>query len=390
MTTILFVGQASYKTGLARVTRAIADHLAGTDDVHVLGIDCFDECGATRTDAGWTLHPNPAAYDLFGELRLTTLMDEIRPEVVVLYNDLWIVRRYFQRLERAAHRCPVVGYCPIDGTIESDAYIRAVAPLDTLVVFTEFARQAVRPFRAAQVIPHGIDTSDFFTVDRIDARRTLFPDRPDLWEGFWVLNANRNQPRKRLDLTLRGFARFAAGKPSNVRLYLHCGLKDIGIDVMREARNLGIADRVLFTRECDSHPDVPTPTLNLIYNACDVGVNTATGEGWGLINCEHAATGAAQIVPRHSACAELWEGVAELMTPCAPSAAGVFEGGLVDPDDLAARLERLYADPLLREERGRAARARIAAPAYQWEQIAGQWRAVFGQLTDTASSSSRC
>ncbi|HEX6098196.1 MAG TPA: glycosyltransferase family 4 protein [Thermoanaerobaculia bacterium] len=385
MTTVLLAGQASQQTGLARVTRAIADHLAGEDDVHVLGIDCFAGRAARRTEAGWTLHTNPAPYDVFAELELTALLDEVRPDVVLLYNDLWIVSRYFERLDRAAHRCPVVGYCPIDGTIDDPDYIRSVAPLDALVVFTDFARRTVQPYRDAQVIAHGLDVQAFFPVDRDEARRTLFPGRPDLRDGFWVLNANRNQPRKRLDLTLRGFAEFAAGKPPDVRLYLHCGLKDIGIDVLQEARSLGIEDRLLFTHRADAHPRVATSALNLIYNACDVGVNTATGEGWGLIGCEHAATGAAQVVPRHSACAELWEGAAELLSPAVSSGAGLFAGGAIEPSDLAASLERLYADRRLREERGRAAYERITAPQYRWEHIAGQWRALFGDVSRARS-----
>jgi glycosyltransferase involved in cell wall biosynthesis len=387
MTTILIVGQASQKTGLARVTRAMADHLAPRDEVHVLGIDCAT---TQVTERGWTLHANPVSYDVFAEMRLTTLIDEIRPDVVVLYHDLWVIWRYFERLERASHRCPVVGYCPIDGTIDNPDFIRAGAPLHALVVFTEFARKTVEPYRSAYVIPHGIDVNAFFPSDRMKARKTLFPDRPELWDGFWVLNANRNQPRKRLDLTLKGFARFAEGKPPNVHLYLHSGLEKIGVDILRVARALGIEDRLLFTRRGKEHPDSPTSSLNLIYNACDTGVDTATGEGWGLISFEHAATGAPQIVPRHSACAEIWEGAAELMTPVGRADAGVFDGGLIDPADLAQSLERLYADPLLRERRGRAGHARVTSPAYRWERIAEQWRDVFDAvLTGTVSSSSR-
>ncbi len=300
----------------------------------------------------------------------------------MLYNDIWVIARYFDPLRRAAHHPPVIGYVPLDGTIAQPWLLDTLAPLDALVVFTEFARKAVQPL-SAHVIPHGLDIGAFFPTDRLEARKTLFPDRPDLWNEFWVLNANRNQPRKRLDLTLQGFARFAAGKPPDVRLYLHCGLKDIGIDLMREARILGIEERLLFTENGDGHPSSPTSSLNLIYNACDVGVNTATGEGWGLIACEHAATRAAQIVPRHSACAEIWDGAAELMTPVEACTDGFLNGGVIDPAELAAALERLYTSPALRESRADAAYERIMSPAYRWENIAGQWRDV---ITGIANS----
>jgi len=43
-------------------------------------------------------------------------------------------------------------------------------------------------------------------------------------------------------------------------------------------------------------------------HACDVGVNTCKGEGFGLVNFEHAACRVAQVVPNHTSCKELFEG----------------------------------------------------------------------------------
>jgi glycosyltransferase involved in cell wall biosynthesis len=37
-------------------------------------------------------------------------------------------------------------------------------------------------------------------------------------------------------------------------------------------------------------------TVNSFYNACDYGINTANGEGFGLCQLEHLATGAPQVV----------------------------------------------------------------------------------------------
>ena len=62
---------------------------------------------------------------------------------------------------------------------------------------------------AVNVIPHGVDTQVFFPLNRQHARQALFPDRPELQDAFIVLNANRNVLRKRVDLTIEGFASFA-------------------------------------------------------------------------------------------------------------------------------------------------------------------------------------
>jgi hypothetical protein len=54
---------------------------------------------------------------------------------------------------------------------------------------------------------------------------------------------------------------------------------------------------------------LPIDKLNLVYNTCDVGVNTCIGEGWGLVNFEHAATRTAQIVPDHTSLKEIFGGI---------------------------------------------------------------------------------
>ena len=83
--------------------------------------------------------------------------------------------------------------------------------------------------------------------------------------------------------------------------------------------------------------------LNLIYNATDVGLSTSMGEGWGFVPMEHAAAGVAQILPRHSALAEIWRGSAEFIEPverfAPPGAPLAWQ--VVGADDVAAALRRL-------------------------------------------------
>ncbi|MEA2466332.1 MAG: D-inositol-3-phosphate glycosyltransferase, partial [Thermoleophilaceae bacterium] len=167
---------------------------------------------------------------------------------------------------------------------------------------------------------------------------------------------NRNQHRKRVDLTLRGFAGFARGRP-DARLYLHMGMRDMGCDVVRLAAELGIADRLLTTSRSDGHPHVSDKHLNLIYNACDVGVNTASAEGWGLVSFEHAAAGAPQVVPSGGACARLWEGT----------------GIVAEPSRVDEALVTLYSDAVLRAELGGRCRALARSPRFSWGEVAARW-----------------
>ena len=45
---------------------------------------------------------------------------------------------------------------------------------------------------------------------------------------------------------------------------------------------------------------VASAVLNTRYNACGIFVNTAMGEGCGIIAFKYAVTGATQIIPKHT------------------------------------------------------------------------------------------
>lgn len=113
-----------------------------------------------------------------------------------------------------------------------------------------------------------------------------------------------------------------------------------------------------------------------------MGLNTSSAEGWGLPSFEHAATRAAQVVPRHSACAELWDGSAVFVEPVLSVLFEkiLTEGWLVSPEGVAEALERLYSDrELLREMSERAYRNATRAE-YRWENIAARWDALFREV----------
>ncbi len=92
---------------------------------------------------------------------------------------------------------------------------------------------------------------------------------------------------------MKGFAIFAADKPKNVRLYLHMGIQDTGWNVLTLAERYSITDRLILTSRSMGIPAVSDEELNGIYNACEVGLNASSSEGWGLVSFKHGATRAA-------------------------------------------------------------------------------------------------
>jgi D-inositol-3-phosphate glycosyltransferase len=367
---LLAVGFHVESTGLTRVMSSILERLAASYDVHQIGIGYR---GEPRTD-GVRLYPsNLHGGDVFGAYQCRSYLERLQPDVVFILLDLWMLSSYLGFLEGAVGGAKVVAYSPLDGTLLDAGALGALAGLDRLVVYTEFARRQVEPaFPGVEVIPHGVDTETFHPLPR------------DPGDSFVVLNANRPRERKRMDLTIEGFARFAAGKPPGVKLYLHHARSDEAErrEVLDLAAQHGIADRLLMN-PLGSEPSHATDgELNRLYNACDVGLNTSMGEGWGLVSFEHAATGAAQVVPRHSACEELWTGAAELVEPVEDVEICGLPVGMraVSPQGVAEALERLYRDPGYRRHLAEAGYRRATRPEYRWPEIAGRWGRLFQEV----------
>jgi D-inositol-3-phosphate glycosyltransferase len=397
---LLVIGDGNSPTGFGRVTHSILERLPGSYDIHHLGINHRGDPHGTR----WPIYPAGLHGDIYGLNRVAELVDKVRPDLVFAVCDPWILTRYAAALEPYRKTVRTVFYMPVEGMPMEPAVALGLRNVDRLVAYNRFGARALEAsFREAaeqdptlserpiDVIPHGVDTGIFRPLagpppaDRSAAKKRLLPDSPDFQDSFIVLNANRNQPRKRIDLTLQGFARFAQGKPANVKLYLHMGLEDCGWNLAALAQRYGIEDRLILTTTEPQLASEPVEKLNLIYNACDVGINTATGEGWGLVAFEHAATGAAQVVPRHTSCEELWEGAAELMEPSFTLTQEkiLIEGHYVTPETVAASLETLYRDPERLRLRSRQAYENATRPEYDWDRIAGQWSGLFEEVIAT-------
>ena len=198
-----------------------------------------------------------------------------------------------------------------------------------------------------------------------------------------MLNANRPDKRKRVDLTIEGFAAFAADKPANVRLCLHHAI--MGEPEKNQIRAL--VERCALQERLYLNPltggVVDDDALNLLYNACDVGITTSMGEGWGLVSFEHGAAAAAQIVPDHSACAEVWSGRAELIAPARRYIPrfSTLEMAEVSAEGTAHALDNLYGDPQRRQQLGHAAFEAAQNPKYSWDTIAVRFDDLFSELT---------
>lgn len=399
---ILIIGDAVASTGFARVLHSVLDRLKDKYDVHHLGINYFGD----PHDADWKIYVARLGGDAYGVSRLQPLIEKIKPRLAFFINDVWILNKYMPMLEKYKGLLKTVMYFPVDGGLLDPDVVKPICAVDELIAYNQFGKkvleQAIDLIKQDEpefttphisVIPHGVDTSlfypypdengpDGFKTGRFGAKKKLLPNSEDFLKSFIVLNANRNQPRKRIEITMKGFALFAENKPDTVKLYLHMGLEDVGWNLVTLAKRYDIEGRLIISNWSRDVPSDSVERLNLIYNACEVGINTSTGEGWGLVSFEHAATGAAQIVPRHTSCEELWQGAAELLEPVftLTTERVLTEAKYVSPEGVADALERLYENPGYLRAMSEAAYRNATRPEYNWNRIAEQWDELFQQL----------
>jgi glycosyltransferase involved in cell wall biosynthesis len=382
---LLWIGDIVAMTGFARVTENVLSRLKDKYEIHVLGCNWHGDY--TPLQEEYRMYPASNRFQQapFGEDRIREIVEQIKPDIVFTINDSWIINEQWRRIAdlRDQLNFKFVGYYPMDSYEWYSALVDTLNEWDVAICYTEFGAQetinagATKPIT---VIPHGVTRGQFHPKDKLEARKELGLNPDD----FIVFNGNRNQFRKRIDITVSAFAKFAVDRP-NAKLYLHMGLKDQGWDIMplfaREMMRQGLDpnNRIIMTTPHAHPPSVPVEMLNTIYSAVDVGVNTCKGEGWGLVNFEHAACRVAQIVPDHTSCKEIFEGAGLLIRSLHADVDTNFGRIMPCPDDnhLAELLAAVYEDRVLLQRVADACYERATEERFDWDTVADQFDGVF-------------
>jgi len=387
---ILWSGDAVAKTGFARVTENLVTRLKDQFDIVILANNWWgDPCELAKE---FKIYPSSNRFQTepFGVQRIAEVVKAEKPDIVFVNNDIWIVNQIYDQIAEGHNNgdFKFVAYCPMDSYDWAGGLLDRCPKWDKLIIYTEFGAQEFMNAgyeKEIAVIPHGITSGQFFPTDRKECRRRLGLKEND----FVVLNGNRNQARKRIDVTIDGFSRFAVGRP-DAKLYLHMGLKDQGWDVMSlfgqemRKRDMDPNGRIVMTSQNPNPPNVSVEMLNIIYGCADVGVNTCKGEGHGLVNHEHGACRRAQIVPNHTSLKEIYEGAALLLDSEFTDVDVNYSRRMPIPsaEDLAQKLGMLYEDRELLDRVADACYERATDPMYQWDNIAPQFAEVFEEVLD--------
>lgn len=348
--------------------------------------------GVTIFDAAQFEYPRLKG---FGFQLVKEFINANKPDVLIIFNDIAVIRNVLNELEKHYPRpwaFKVILYVDqVYGTQNRRLLDSVVESADAVMVFSpswmeRLVLQGVKlPCRD---IPHGLNSTTFYPVPRELSR--LYHGFPE--EPFMVLNLNRNQPRKRWDICLQAWALFVnsviehngVSRVPPVRLIV--GTSRQGAWNLPELYKLLLEQHSIpedIGMKCISFVDNPQNMtdreINLLYNACDVGINTCDGEGFGLCNFEHAAVGKPQILPALGGITDIFDSECSLLIdPVATFFVDAERGGVLGGEakmcshvDFSNALMVYYKNINLRLEHGARCRKTILE-RYKWSDIANK------------------
>lgn len=368
MRKLLWVGDAACDSGFAKCTHEILEVLRRTWEVHVLGINYR----GYPHDYPYPIYPCWPGGDVMGVKSLLKVMDTVHPDLVVLQNDPWNIPYYTKEISKLKQPPPFVGFIAVDGKNSNG---KALNDLDLAIYWTEFARnESIKGGCEipTAVVPLGVDLNIYKPGDRMQARQDIHLD-PEFMDDFIVININRNQPRKRLDLTVEYFAEWVHSRGvENAKLLMHvCPTGDTGINIDQLSKYYGLKGRVLLS-EPGVYKGIPESHVAKLYQVSNALMTTTQGEGWGLTTMEAMACGLPCVVPDWSALGE-WAAPAALLVPC-PTHCTTWGGpntvgGVPDRTVMVHKLDQLYRDQELHATHAQLGIDLCARPEYRWENI---------------------
>jgi glycosyltransferase involved in cell wall biosynthesis len=342
----------------------------------------------------------------FGEKEIGDFIKKNPQDVIIIFNDAIITSAITQTIINECHsardKFRLVSYMDQVYPYQKKNYIEVLNRyFDAIIAFTPYwegiARKlGIRHDMPIYHFPHGFDHKLYYPVPMNIARLYYKFDE----NAFIVLNLNRNQPRKRLDTMIIAWAEFVerhyqvnvekkinkqeykVNKYTSKPIKLIIGtLMDGYWDIMDVFENEIKFRNVPWEYAKNTIEGIPAPQqlsdrdINILYNACDVGLNSADGEGFGLCGFEGMALGRAQISANVGGMKEfLNEHIAILIEPKfkiyldnkSNGIGGAAE--LTDPHEYAEAFWKYFSTPELMEKHGKKGRQHILTN-YRWETL---------------------
>jgi len=318
MKILLYADSPTCTTGFGIVSKNIIKELIKElpeAEIEILGINERGDHHELRHNSRITINP---AYDMrepHGRLKLVKTMSQGGYDHIIIIHDLITVLQPIDHngasiataIENLKPFYPDTKYhlyYPIDSEFEDEANFeeyKKIQVFDSLIPYTEFAKnqlsKALKNIKANFTEPmyHGVNTKEFYPLSR-QQKKQLRKELFGIEDKRPVISIiARNQWRKDIAMSIHTFKELKKLIP-DAFLYIHSKPQDVGGDFRRYLAIWNIKDYKIVS-ELDVANGVPTDKLNEIYNASDLILSSAHGEGFGLPYIEAMATKTAVMAP---------------------------------------------------------------------------------------------
>jgi glycosyltransferase involved in cell wall biosynthesis len=237
---------------------------------------------------------------------LQEINDEVRPDIIWVYEDTPYVLRYGKTFSAA----PVVGYVPWDVDYWAEGLERAMKELDVPVVMSDFAEKMCHDNGYdVHKIYNCVDETAFGPcpqedIDIIRSRIGIPKDKKV------VLYVGAIHARKNPESLFAMAQELKRIRGSDFMLVVHGNpfFTLSPCDSLAEVITRGIDDVIQFTPKVDWRTGVPPRSMNAIYNMADVFVSPHGGEGFGLPACEAGLCGKPFVMTDCTTTPEFYDG----------------------------------------------------------------------------------
>lgn len=239
-------------------------------------------------DDGWIIVP----VDGYGDKeRLRAALAKEKPDLLLLFTDprqfVWV----WEMEDEIRPICPIA-YWHVWDNDPTPKYNKVFYDSTDLLVPLSLKTYGIlqdMKHPNFKYIPHAVSAELFKPLDEVECqkfKRGRFGPHAD--KKFIVFWNNRNARRKMTGDVVAAFAKFAekVGK-ENVALAMHTIVNDQeGQNIVEVARCFDIEKNLIISEE-----RCPPDVLNGFYNACDITLNIANNEGFGLSTLESLMAG---------------------------------------------------------------------------------------------------
>ena len=390
--------------GYSRVMYYITKYLGNFPDIEltIYGFQNFNTCDFQKNLRN-EIHPSVVIYDAYANEEIGNYIKKHPQDIIIIFNDAMITSAITADIvnncwdQKANFK--LISYMDQVYIYQKQDYINLLNTYyDAIIAFTPYWKEiayklGIKKEMEIFVFPHGFDHNLYYPIDKTVARLYYNYGNTD----FMVLNLNRNQPRKRWDTTMMAWAEFVNRhylvnvlKKNNlggnkhtsrpIKLIIgtdmnsHWDLIDVFVHYIKSLE-VPVEYAINTLIPLKSAQQLSDRDINILYNCCDVGLNTADGEGFGLCGFEGLAVGRAQVSSYVGGMREfLNETISILVKPKvniyldnkSNGIGGVAE--ICEPKDFADAFWKYFSNPELMNKHATRGRQHILTN-YRWESM---------------------